>query len=202
MCVTPTPPRTIAVDGITLTLVVERKRVKNVNARLREATLSVSAPPGIPEGELDHIILDLARRLLRRAHAQRVNSEADATVLARRVASRFPAPPDVAEVMYVTTQEARWGSYSPATRTVRLHAALRRMPGWVLEAVVAHELAHVFHPNHSREFWALLRRVCPDADRATAFLEGVSWLAGQWEQLPPVERALLTRGTPREEGTG
>jgi hypothetical protein len=73
------------------------------------------------------------------------------------------------------------------------------MPRWVLEAVVAHELAHVIHQDHSPAFWKLLRRICPDTDRAKAFLSGVSWLGLNWEKLPPVERALLARTTAYEE---
>jgi predicted metal-dependent hydrolase len=192
-------PQTITIDGVTLTLVVERKRVKNINARLRETTLSVSAPLSTPQSTLDKVIPDLARRLVRRVHARQVNAEEDALALARSVAARFANRPEVAEVLFVTTQEARWGSYSPATRTIRLHAALRRMPRWVLEAVVAHELAHVTHQDHSPAFWKLLRRVCPDTDRARAFLAGVSWLGLNWEKLPPVERALLARTTAYEE---
>jgi predicted metal-dependent hydrolase len=195
----PTNPQTITIDGVTLTLVVERKRVKNINARLRETTLSVSAPLHTPQATLDKVIPDLARRLVRRVHARQVNAEEDALALARTVAARFANRPEVAEVLFVTTQEARWGSYSPATRTIRLHAALRRMPRWVLEAVVAHELAHVIHQDHSPAFWKLLQRVCPDTDRAQAFLAGVSWLGLNWEKLPPVERALLARITAYEE---
>jgi predicted metal-dependent hydrolase len=128
-----------------------------------------------------------------------VNAEGDALALAHTIAARFPNKPEVADVQFVTTQEARWGSYSAATRTIRLHAALREMPRWVLEAVVAHELAHVTHQDHSAAFWALLRRVCPETDRARAFLAGVSWLGRHWERLPPVERALLARTTSYEE---
>jgi predicted metal-dependent hydrolase len=195
----PTDPQTITIDGVTLTLVVERKRVKNINARLRETTLSVSAPLNTPQATLDKVIPDLARRLVRRVHARQVNAEEDALTLARTIAARFANRPEVAEVVFVTTQQARWGSYSPATRTIRLHAALRRMPRWVLEAVVAHELAHVIHQDHSPAFWKLLRRVYPDTDRAQAFLSGVSWLGLNWEKLPPVERALLARTTAYEE---
>jgi predicted metal-dependent hydrolase len=191
--------QTITVDGVTLTLVIERKRVKNINARLRETTLSVSAPLNTPQATLDKVIPDLARRLVRRAHARQINAAEDAVALARRIAARFPTPPEVAEVLFVTNQEARWGSYSPATRTIRLHAALRSMPPWVLEAVVAHELAHVAHHDHSPAFWKLLRRVYPDTDRARAFLAGVSWLGLNWEHLPPVERAQLARTTSYEE---
>ena len=183
----------LTIEGVTLTLTVERKRVKNINARLRGGELYVSAPARMPQAALDAAIPELARRLLRRARASAINAEDDAVALARRVAQRFAQPPDVAAMIFVTTQQARWGSYSSATHTIRLNAALRLMPPWVLEAVVAHELAHVFHLDHSPAFWKLLRRVEPETDRAKAFLEGVSWLGHSWETMPPVERALLTR---------
>jgi predicted metal-dependent hydrolase len=188
-----TNPQTITVDGVTLTLLIERKRVKNINARLRESTLSVSVPLHTPQTMLDQVIPDLARRLVRRVRARQVNAEEDALALAHKVAARFPNRPVVAHVEFVTTQQARWGSYSSATRTIRLNAALREMPRWVLEAVVAHELAHVTHHDHGPGFWKLLRSIYPDTDRADAFLAGVSWLGRRWEELPPVERALLTR---------
>lgn len=183
--------RRIEVEGRSLELVVTRKRVKNVNARLVGDELRVSAPPEVPEGELTRIVGRLARRLVRRVRAGEVNRDGRALELARAVARRFPQRPEIAEVRFVTTQRARWGSYSERTRVVRLHAALRQMPEWVLEAVVAHELAHAVHADHSPAFWALLRSVEPDTDRARAFLEGVSWIARRWRRLPPVERALL-----------
>jgi len=190
-----TNPQTITVDGVTLTLLVERKRIKNINARLRDMTLSVSAPLNIPQSTLDQAIPDLARRLVRRVRARQINAEEDALALAHKVAERFPNKPIVAQVQFVTTQESRWGSYSSASRTIRLNATLREMPRRVLEAVVAHELVHVFHQNHGPEFWKLLRRVDPDVDRADAFLAGVSWLGHRWESLPPIERILLTRAS-------
>lgn len=123
-----TLPETITVDGATLTLSVERKRVKNVNARLRGSTLHVSAPSDMASKELQAAALDLARRLLRRAHAQQANAEEDALALANSIAARFPEPPGVERVMFVATQRSRWGSYSQRTRKVRLNAALRSMP--------------------------------------------------------------------------
>ncbi|HEU5088181.1 MAG TPA: YgjP-like metallopeptidase domain-containing protein, partial [Roseiflexaceae bacterium] len=136
-----TQPYLLTVDGVTLTVTVERKAVKNINARLINDELLVSAPQHVAQAVVDETIHKLARRLVRRKRAREVNSAGDALALARRVAARFPTPPDIAHVEFVTTQEARWGSYSAATRTVRLNAALRHMPAWVLEAVMAHELA-------------------------------------------------------------
>lgn len=186
-------PASITVDEQPIGLHVERKAVKHINARLRAGVLSVSIPVRLSRAEALPIITDLARRLLRRQRARQVNHEDDALALARRVARRFPAPPLVDSAEFTTITSACWGSYSTRTRSIRLNAALRHMPGWVLEAVMAHELAHAFHPDHSPAFWALLREVYPDTDRADAFLAGVTWLAHSWEDLPPVERAQLRK---------
>jgi predicted metal-dependent hydrolase len=186
-----TTSRKMTVDGATLTLVLQRKRVKNVNARLRGSTLLVSAPMGMAEEKLEPAARELARKLLRRVHARQVNAEEDALSLACEVAQRFPEPPSVEAATFVTTQRARWASYSTRTKTMRLNAALRRMPRWVLKAVMAHELAHVFHSDHSPAFWELLRRACPETDRAEAFLAGVSWFARNADSLPLAERELL-----------
>jgi predicted metal-dependent hydrolase len=183
--------RILEVDGLTLELKVVRKRVKNINARLHGRTLSVSAPHRVPSGELEETIVQLARRLVRRSRAEALNADGRAEAIARKTAERFPEPPQVTEVRFVTNQTSQWGSYSRQTGIVRLNAALRQMPPWVLEAVVAHELAHTVHLNHSPEFWKLVRSVCPNTDRARAFLEGVAWLAGAWDDLPPVERSQL-----------
>lgn len=180
--------RTLDVDGVALELKVVRKRVKNINARLHGKTLSVSAPHRVSVKELEETIIELARKLVRRSRADALNSDGGAEALARKIAASFPDPPEVNEVRFVTNQTTQWGSYSPQTGIVRLNAALRQMPPWVMEAVVAHELAHTFYLDHSPKFWELARSVCPKTDRARAFLEGVTWLAGAWDQLPPVER--------------
>lgn len=182
---------TRVIDGVHLTVIVTRKPVKHINARLRGTTLVVSAPLTLSSAELNRAITDLARRLIRRLHAHDLNQTTDVLALAKHVAARFPQPPTVEHVQFVTTQETCWGSYSSRTRTIRLHAALQRMPRWVLEAVIAHELAHTVHLDHSLAFWALLRQVEPHTERARGFLDGVSWLGNVWHELPPVERSLL-----------
>ena len=183
---------TLDVEGVTLRTRIVRKRVRNINVRLVNDELRVSAPPEVPQSELDEVVLRLAGKLVRRARAATLNSAEAALKIARRVAVRFPKSPQISDVRFVTTQRSRWGSYSQRTGVIRLHAGLDQLPAWVLEAVVAHELAHAFHANHSPEFWALLRTVYPDTDRARAFLAGVSWIARRWDDLPPVERALFS----------
>ncbi len=194
-------PTSITIDDVTLMLIVQPKAVKNINVRLCDQTLRVSVPLHLSPDMLNRVLPDLARRLLRRQRTRHINSVIDALELARQVALRFPQPLAVSDVQFTTNQTACWGSYSTRTHAIRLNAVLRLMPAWVMEAVIAHELAHSIHANHSPAFWSLLRSVCPDTDRANAFLEGVNWLARAWENLPAIERAQLTHAPDKKGNT-
>ena len=57
----------------------------------------------------------------------------------------------------------RWGSAS-ASGTVRINWRIVQAPLSLVDYVVLHELTHLQHPNHTREFWAALGRVMPDYD--------------------------------------
>ena len=78
-----------------------------------------------------------------------------------------------ASVRWVTNQGSRWGSCTPADRTIRLSTRLQGMPSWVVDYVLLHELAHLLVPGHGPDFWALVDRF-PRTERARGYLEGVS----------------------------
>jgi hypothetical protein len=44
-------------------------------------------------------------------------------------------------------------------------------PPFVLEYLAAHEVAHLLEMNHSRRFWRLVDRICPQMGRAKAWLD-------------------------------
>lgn len=81
-------------------------------------------------------------------------------------------------VRWVSNQNSRWGSATPARRTIRISHHVQGMPEWVLDYVLLHELAHLIHPNHSPAFWAELDGY-PKLESAKAFLEGASFAAGR-----------------------
>jgi predicted metal-dependent hydrolase len=81
------------------------------------------------------------------------------------------AMPD--SVRWVDNMSTRWGSCTPADRTIRVSSRLRGMPGWVLDYVLVHELAHLLVPGHGADFWDLVSRY-PRTERARGYLEGVA----------------------------
>ena len=66
-------------------------------------------------------------------------------------------------------QVSRWGSCSPASGEIRISDRVAPFPGWVLDAVIVHELAHLVEANHSPAFHALADRY-PKQERAYGFL--------------------------------
>lgn len=99
---------------------------------------------------------------------------ARACALARRHLEGAPLP---ATVRWVSNQGSRWGSCTPADRTIRLSDRLQGMPSWVVDYVLVHELVHLRVPGHGPEFWAEVERY-PRTERARGYLEGVSATAG------------------------
>src|SRR5919112_3483534 len=80
-------------------------------------------------------------------------------------------------VRWVENQKSRWGSCTPNDRTIRLSARLQGMPGWVIDYVLVHELAHLLEPGHDERFWAWVNRY-PRAEQAKGYLQGWSAAAG------------------------
>jgi predicted metal-dependent hydrolase len=64
---------------------------------------------------------------------------------------------------------SRWGSCSSA-RALSFSWRLILAPSFVLNYVVAHEVAHLREMNHSARFWAHVRNIAPNMEMAQAWL--------------------------------
>ncbi len=60
------------------------------------------------------------------------------------------------------SMKTRWGSYSRVSGMVTLNTALAAAPPICIEAVAAHELAHVYVMNHSKDFYRVLLSAMPE----------------------------------------
>jgi len=69
----------------------------------------------------------------------------------------------------LSSAQTRWGSAN-ANGSVRLNWRLIHFGMPTIDYVVAHELAHLRHMDHSPKFWDVVRSVVPDYERARAVL--------------------------------
>ncbi|PID54419.1 MAG: metal-dependent hydrolase [Micrococcales bacterium] len=158
------------VDGHQVEVRRSVRRKRTVQARWEGDRIIVFLPTGLPASdERDHVH-GLVRRLARR---RPMPSDDALLARARKLNQRYLGGlAEPVSVRWVTNQNTRWGSCTPSERSIRLSHRLHGHPGWVIDAVLLHELAHLLEPGHGPQFWALLEPY-DRMERARGYLEGL-----------------------------
>jgi predicted metal-dependent hydrolase len=150
--------------------------------RLADGSLLVRVPPRLPnrqigsmldeiKGQLDKLNVSLKRRtdedLQRRAELINIKL--------------FDGKIQWNAIRWVSDMNTLLGSCSRGGTTdgeIRISDKIKSWPNWVVDYVIAHELLHRKHPNHSTAFWSELRQVYPLTERARGFARGFMFAAG------------------------
>jgi predicted metal-dependent hydrolase len=74
-----------------------------------------------------------------------------------------------AKAIRLKDTRSRWGSCAP-DGTLAFSWRLVMAPDWVLDYVVAHEVAHLREMNHSARFWAEVEKLTPHKEAAVDWL--------------------------------
>lgn len=74
--------------------------------------------------------------------------------------------------IYIKQMENRWGSCTRSGKII-LNSELIKAPHPCIEYVITHEMCHLLHPNHTKEFFALLSSIMPDWEKWKNKLERV-----------------------------
>ena len=72
----------------------------------------------------------------------------------------------------LTTARTRWGSCTTSGE-VRLNVQLIKLPHYLIDYVIVHELAHLREMNHSAAFWRVVGIACPNYARLRSELKAV-----------------------------
>ena len=57
---------------------------------------------------------------------------------------------------------SRWGVCNTKSKVITLNTELFKYDIECLDYVVIHELSHLVHANHSKEFWNVVSKYCPN----------------------------------------
>lgn len=140
------------------------RRHKTVQARLVDGVVRVHVPASMSAADEQRWVAEMVRRIERRQAGREIDLAERAAVLARQLGLGEPA-----SIRWVTNQGMRWGSCTPRDGTIRISSRLAKEPGWVVDYVIVHELAHLSVPSHGPRFWDLVNRYRL-AERARGFL--------------------------------
>jgi predicted metal-dependent hydrolase len=153
-------------------IVRSERRKRTVQAVLREGRIKVMVPADLDPVREGEMVAELTARLRRRLASKSI----DLGPRARDLAKRYGLPrPE--EIVWSDRQMIRWGSCSPDSGKIRISTRLDSMPGWVLDSVIVHELAHLVAPDHGPRFQRLVDRY-ELTERARGYLMAMSDTSG------------------------
>jgi YgjP-like, metallopeptidase domain len=149
-------------------IVATRRRRRTVAARLRSGVLEIMVPDSMPVVERRRWAEVMRERLERRTRRsvptdERLEQRARA-LNARLFGGRLRwRSIGFAEMLH------QWASCAYASGEIRVAARARDLPDWVLDYLLAHELAHLEHSDHGPGFWELVNRYAL-SERARGYL--------------------------------
>lgn len=160
---------------------ITRKRVKNVNLRVRrDGSVTVSAPSYVPESFILEFVELNAERILKiiaerpktaspSEEQNKIYSHDDeqkflekATAICRSVEPLFFGKARQSPKIELCHGISRWGYYMPRRNLIRLNIRLSEYPDECLRYVIMHEYCHTIVQNHSASFYAELQKRMPN----------------------------------------
>lgn len=168
-------PTLITSEG-TIEYALNRKRIKNLNLRVRaDGSVVASAPMRMPQSQIDAFLRQKAgwvvktqrKMLAKPVPAPCQHSKEECLALFTQMSDEvFPLFSDVLKgkrpIIKVREMKTRWGSCNLRTHTITLNTRLAEKPRAAMEYVVMHEYVHFIHPDHQAGFHAEMARLMPD----------------------------------------
>jgi predicted metal-dependent hydrolase len=156
-------PVTISLPALDLEWEISYRESPRRSVRMAGSALIASAPDTSPD-----LIWPVLRNWLKSVARQHVPQ------IVSQHARRMNVEP---AAIQVRIQKTRWGSCS-SRGTISVNAAGLLLSPQEFDYLIAHELCHLRHLNHSRKFWQLLEQYQPDYEALDARLNTA------WRELP------------------
>jgi len=151
------------------------KRRKTVSARLKGGVLELRVPVFLTPRQVNQY----AQAFLTKFNQKKALKNDSflkkrAKLLAKKYLERkLPSY----QITWSTRQQRIFGICNKKTRNIRISARLKKVPSWVLDYVILHELAHLLFSGHGKDFWQAVGKY-PKTELAKAFLKGVVYAQG------------------------
>lgn len=146
------------------------RRVRTVSARLIKNSLLVNAPLLLSEERLEKIIAGFKMKFERKMLRDDLDEKQDLVARAKRLNEHyFDNALKINSIEYTTRQKSKFGCCYFQDARIRIAHKVSKLPGWVRDYVLLHEMAHLIEPNHSRAFWDIVSRY-KLAERARGYL--------------------------------
>jgi len=172
--------------GQTVTVLVRRdKRLKKSSRWQQEpdGSILLRIPYRLPKRHIGGLLDKIAAKLQKPRKLAERRTDARLQTRAEYINKKyFGGDIEWRAIRWVGNMSTRLGSCTTGGSTdghIRISDKIKEWPPWVVDYVIAHELTHRLHNDHSKAFWATLTEHYPLTERARGFIKGVGFAEGQ-----------------------
>ena len=160
------------------------KRLKKTARWSKESngSLLVRIPYRMRNAEIPELLTDIQGQLAKSKKRVKRRTDADLQARAQMInRTYFNNQIKLEAIRWVPAMKTRLGSCTsggPTDGHIRISEEIKAWPQWVIDYVIAHEMTHRLHPDHSARFWDTLNAAYPLTNRARGFIKGVGFSRG------------------------
>jgi len=169
-----------------ITVLVRRdKRLKKSSRWQWEAdgTILMRVPYRTPKRAIGNLLDQVAGQLEKQNKLAERRTDAELQQRAEYINKKyFGGKIEWNAIRWVGNMNSSLGSCTNGGNTdghIRISDKIKRWPQWVVDYVIAHEIVHRLHSDHSKEFWSTLTEGYPLTERARGFIKGVGFTEGR-----------------------
>jgi predicted metal-dependent hydrolase len=172
-------------DDEPINVVIRRdKRLKKSSRweRGKDGSILVRVPQRLPKRYFSELLDDIGKQLAKKRRRAKRRTDADLQRRAQEINRKyFNGELKWEAIRWVGNMKRRLGSCTTSGSTrghIRISDKIKHWPAWVIDYLIAHELTHTIHPNHSQAFWDTLTKAYPLTERARGFVRGIGFVEG------------------------
>lgn len=148
-----------------------------------DGTILLRIPYRTPKRAIGNLLDQIATQLEKQDKLAKRRTDAELQQRAEYINKKyFEGQIEWKAIRWVGNMNMTLGSCTTGGTTdghIRISDKIKSWPQWVIDYVIAHEMVHRLHSNHSKEFWQTLNEGYPLTERARGFIKGVGFAEGQ-----------------------
>jgi predicted metal-dependent hydrolase len=173
-------------DGNELRVIIRRDKRLKKTARWQhepDGSILLRIPYRYPKKKIPGLLGSIKTQLGKQKKRARHRTDADLQTRAQHInRTCFNGEIQWEAIRWVKPMKTRLGSCTNGGSTdghIRISEEIKPWPQWVIDYIIAHELTHRLHPDHSPAFWETLSAAYPKTEQARGFIKGIMFTQGR-----------------------
>ncbi len=174
------------IDGKQISVLVRRDKRLKKSSRWgweSDGTILMRVPYRTPKRAIGNLLDQIAAQLEKQNKLAERRTDAELQQRAEHINKKyFGGKIEWNAIRWVGNMNLSLGSCTNGGSTdghIRISDKIKRWPQWVIDYVIAHEMVHRLHSDHSKKFWSTLTEGYPLTERARGFIKGVGFAEGR-----------------------